>query len=1386
MKFLRAKAFCFALVFCAGASTLTSASGNAAPLSDYLFQVWQTDQGLPENSATAMVQTPDGYLWFGTFNGLVRFDGVKFKVFDRSNTPELPGTGIVNLYLDHSGRLWVSTLTGTAYVKDGRWRIFHDSDGWPGSYVWRFAETSSGDLYLTTWDHKLLRFRSDRFELIPQPPVSRPTLGFQSFVDGADDLWVVHPQFIGKLVGDKWQEMIPVVSLMGHVARGDRPGVMAGASRNGGFWIATSRELRKYDESRLVFRTPAPWLLQSLWSLYEDSDGAVWIASSANGLYQFSQEKGWQHFTTEQGLSYRAVRFVFEDREHNLWVGTSGGGLERFKRRSVSHWGVAQGLPDPIVKSIVTDAAGRVYFGTFGKGVSQLKGGRIVPVLPRWEDAGGKKTSIVSPDHSYPWFGGLVVSSLLDRRGRLWVSTYNDGLFVLDGHVLRSFFGSSGHSPQLAPLFEDSQGRIWAGAREGVYRWEGSGFQKYPLEGAPPRSSVRSFAEETRNGTVWIGDDRSGIYRFEGTRFVPVREASELSGQSITALLADNDGTLWIGTEDGGLANLRNGHLFRIFQAQGLPSRGVVSILDDQSGNLWFGSNRGILRISRKDLEDLIQGQKSRIEFRVLNQSDGMATTDCTMYAQPVAARDAKGRLWFATSKGVAMIDPRTLRLNRQLPPVAIEEVLIDDHPISLGAGFPTANPIAPNSIDMPAGEHRLEIHYSGLSFTAPEKVRFRVMLEGFDKTWIDVGGRRTAYFQNVRSGTYHFRVKAVNNDGVWNEAGAEVALYFRPHFYETLWFYTACVLGAVILGITAHRRRLQAVRSRTVALEELVEARTRDLSKQHAFLQQILDINPNFIFAKDREGRYTLVNRALAEFFRSTPQKLVGLRDEALGVKLSEVAAFRRDDREVLDTAREKFIPEEPVTDTEGRLHWFETLKRPILGEHGRADQVLGVASDITMRKLAEEQLSQYREHLEREVADRTSELTRANAQLRHEIAERERLEEQLRQAQKMEAVGTLSGGIAHDFNNLLTIIKGYALMVLARVQAERDLLDYVRRIDEATERAASLISQLLAFSRRQVLQPKVLNLNSVLLNLNRMLERLVGEDIERVVRPAADLESIKADPGQLEQVIMNLVVNARDAMPHGGRLTIETANVDLDEAYARDHVDVRPGRYAMLAVADTGIGMDGETLAHIFEPFFTTKERGRGTGLGLSTVYGIVRQSEGHIWVSTQPQRGTTFKVYFPAVTEAAQIVAEPEILPAYQQGSGTILLVEDDHEVRELVASILVTAGYKVLSAETGITALSICDTHPGSIELLITDVVMPGLSGRQLANLVIAKRSNIKVLYMSGYTTDAIVHHGVLDPGTFFLQKPFTPTSLTAKVLDVLTSSSGKTLVERKSA
>jgi two-component system cell cycle sensor histidine kinase/response regulator CckA len=316
------------------------------------------------------------------------------------------------------------------------------------------------------------------------------------------------------------------------------------------------------------------------------------------------------------------------------------------------------------------------------------------------------------------------------------------------------------------------------------------------------------------------------------------------------------------------------------------------------------------------------------------------------------------------------------------------------------------------------------------------------------------------------------------------------------------------------------------------------------------------------------------------------------------------------------------------------------------------------------------------------------------------------------------------------------------------------------------------------LAYSRRQVLQPKVINLNSLVVNLDKMLQRLIGEDIEMksVIEPS--LGSARADPGQIEQVIMNLVVNAREAMPKGGNLTLETANIDLDQTYARDHAGVLPGRYVMLAVSDTGIGMDPETQTHVFEPFFTTKVMGRGSGLGLSMVYGIVKQSEGLIEVYSEPGHGTTFKIYLPRVGEPAETLSEKPSPEVPIRGTETILLVEDDRQVRELAGSVLTACGYTMLLADSAPAVISKCDEHRGAIHLLLTDVVMPRSGGREVAKQVTARRPGIKVLYMSGYTADAIVHHGVLDAGTSFLQKPFTPASLASKVREVLDQSVSK--------
>lgn len=387
-------------------------------------------------------------------------------------------------------------------------------------------------------------------------------------------------------------------------------------------------------------------------------------------------------------------------------------------------------------------------------------------------------------------------------------------------------------------------------------------------------------------------------------------------------------------------------------------------------------------------------------------------------------------------------------------------------------------------------------------------------------------------------------------------------------------------------------------------------------------------------------------------------------------------------------------------------------------------------------------------------------------------DITDRKRLEEQLFVSQKMEAVGLLAGGVAHDFNNLLGVITGYSDLILDGFSSDDPRWQQVQQIKKAGHRATSLTRQLLAFSRKQIFQPKILDINTLLTDFNKMLRRMISEDIEWISILKPGLGQIKADPGQIEQVIMNLVVNARDAMPTGGKLTIETANADLDEAYRQTHAPVQPGRYVMISVTDTGTGMDRRTQARIFEPFFTTKELGKGTGLGLAVVYGVVKQSEGYIWVYSELGGGTTFKIYFPRIDEPVPSLQTDRGKAQLVCGSETILLAEDADALRDLTCAMLEQNGYTVLAAENGKEAIRIAERQDRPIHLLLTDVVMPGMSGRELANNLAAKHPDMRVLYMSGYTSDSIVRHGVLEPGISFIEKPFSQEALMHKLREVL--------------
>jgi two-component system, cell cycle sensor histidine kinase and response regulator CckA len=444
--------------------------------------------------------------------------------------------------------------------------------------------------------------------------------------------------------------------------------------------------------------------------------------------------------------------------------------------------------------------------------------------------------------------------------------------------------------------------------------------------------------------------------------------------------------------------------------------------------------------------------------------------------------------------------------------------------------------------------------------------------------------------------------------------------------------------------------------------------------------------------------------------------------------------------------------------------------------------------AKEMIARKLAGENVTAY--ELEILAKDKRRVAIEVNSKLMYEnglpvavqgiardVTERKQLEEQLRQSQKMEAIGQLAGGVAHDFNNLLTAINGYSALALQRIDSSSSIKSYLEEIKKAGDRAANLTRQLLAFGRKQILQPVALDLNGVVSDMNKMLRRLIGEDIVLAAKLAADLRKIKADPGQVEQVLINLVVNARDAMPTGGSLTIETANVELDQEYASRHMGIQPGKYVMLAVSDTGTGMDEATRARIFEPFFTTKEKGKGTGLGLSTVYGIVQQSGGSIWVYSEPNQGTSFKVYLPELRSDAPGEMVESTMDEIESGSETILLVEDEEVVRGLTTNILEGAGYQVIAASGGAEAAELYAGRDEPIDLLLTDVVMPRTSGKEVAGQLTKMQPGLKVLFMSGYTDEAIVHHGVLDADVEFIQKPFTPAALSKKIREVLDKTNG---------
>ncbi|MEO8429490.1 MAG: two-component regulator propeller domain-containing protein [Verrucomicrobiota bacterium] len=782
-------------ILCAGFATRVWGAGHQTVRTDptYLIDTWETEDGLPENSATAMVQTPDGYLWFGTFDGLVRFDGVKFTVFDRSNTPELPSVGIVNLHLDRRGRLWISTYLGLVMREagpgqpaGGRWRSFSQDDGWAGDFVRTFAERANGDLLLTTFNGTVLEFANDRLKSLPAPPGKRGQ-GYLGVVDEAGHWWVVQSRFVGWWDGQRWVETVSA-------ANREVEFTGAGPAHDGGFWLVSNDKIRRYRNGvetaqRKLAETPGEY-----WSLFEDRRGNVWICTVGQGVSQVTPDGAFRRWNATNGLGYDVTRFVFEDRERNIWVGTSGGGLTRFKTRRATTLGPESGLADRVVTSICPNPAGGVWIGTYGKGVFQSQNESVSGLSrPEW-----------------PGDSLYVQSVFADRSRRIWVGTFDRGLWQIENQSARPIPTEAMGGQNVNSIFEDSRGRIWLGDGQGVTVCESNQFRIYADKHGLPNAGVGSIAED-RDGAIWVSNPE-GVFRLVDGRFVDVRTENQQALRDISCLMAEPNGGMWLGSLHDGLLRWRDGRWSRIDARVGFPVNVVRGMIGDDTGFLWIASDHGIVRANLQELQRVADGDLARVHCQVVDQADGLASGDCVAGHQPACARDSAGRLWFATIRGVVMIDPARFDLNTVPPPVQIEEVIYHA-PASKGARRPidaptlqrfngstvqrsnastTANEIevhlpAPfaEPIRLPPGSRQIEIHYTGLSFTAPEKVRFQTRLDGSGGDWEEPHDRRVARFYERPPGAHVFRVRAANNDNVWNEAEATLAFTVQPYYWQ-------------------------------------------------------------------------------------------------------------------------------------------------------------------------------------------------------------------------------------------------------------------------------------------------------------------------------------------------------------------------------------------------------------------------------------------------------------------------------------------------------------------------------------------------------------------------------------------------------------------------
>jgi PAS domain S-box-containing protein len=1282
------------------------ALSSSKGFSQYALDIWREKEGLPQVTVNVIFQTSDGYLWIGTNEGLCRFDGVRFVTIEDSNI-DFARKEIFALAEDNEGTLWIGHRSGITTYKNRKLIALSTEKEITTGVVKAIYKDKAGTIWIGT-DKKVIKYRNGEFKDYDKAGDVSINKVKAIYADPNGNVWVGtdHKLFqfkdenitVHTLVNEKGEQFRTIVSISG------TPDGKVYMACKGGKVVA-------YKDGQFSFYTLPEFNKEktTLTAIHVDPAETVWIGTRQLGLCKFENGNLTPYFNPNINFSMTNVISINTDIEGSLWIGTEIDGLLRLRDVEFSSFSKNEGLIGTRVNSVFEDSKGTLWIVTSTGVTSITKDGKVLNYTERVSTNGA-----IDPT-------GNLYAVAETSEGEIFVGG-SWGLFEVKDGRLHQLFSEITKGVKL--LFKDKDNVLWAG----------SDVDEHKLYHIKNRQIVKAYGQEgiyhtfwpkimyqDRDDSFWMGTYSQGLVQFKDDKILSRVGREEVRSNNINSIHQDKEGTIWIATERG-LGRYKNGKYFSFNIDNGFATDDLAQILEDDNQNLWIStSSLGVLRLPIKELNDFADGKIKSLKPTIYTTRNGLSANNGSVSAG-ASLKTKDGRLWFGTIKGVVIVDPNHLLTNRVVPSVHIEEVLVNSKAIDAQQG-----------LQVPPGYGDIQIHYTGLSYLMPDMVKFKYKLEGFDKDWIDAGNRRVAYYTNLPPGNYQFRVKACNNDGLWNEAGASLSFYLAPKFYQTKSFLVVCILAGILLALGIYRLRIRQLKEREKELVKIVDNRTKEIKQKEIYLRQVIDLNPSFIFAKDLTGKYVLANQALADAYATTVEAILGKTDNELNSDPENVKDYGKDDLEVIEKKIEKYIPEELFTDSKGISHWMQVIKKPIFSPEGEVYQVLGVSTDITIIKNAKEAA---------EAATRA----------------------------KSEFLANMSHEIRTPMNGVIGMTG--LLLDTNLTDEQRDFAETVRNSGEAL---LTIINDILDFSK---IEAGKMDLEIIDFDLRRSIEDVLDLLAEKAHSKGLELncmiyndvpDGLKGDPGRIRQIITNLLGNAIK-FTEKGEVTVSVKLLEEinDEVYLR------------FEVKDTGIGLTEEGKAKLFQSFSqadssTTRKYG-GTGLGLAISKNLVSMMRGEIGVESEYGHGSTF--YFTArlgkQSEPATELAETPLSLVGRR----VLIVDDNETNRKILYHQVGGWGMIPYCVEGGAEALKAIREAKGKdepFELAILDWQMPEMDGLELARRIKedAEIESIKLIMLTSYAQRKMSEEAKEIGIEAYFAKPIRQSLLLKTLVKVLT-------------